>query len=33
MVIPEPGAVSFGLLFLLPLAMYKVRAFFRKQTV
>ena len=31
--IPEPSAMSFGLLVLLPLGMYKVRALFRKQTV
>jgi len=33
MVVPEPSAASFGLLFLLPLGLNKVRAFFRKQTV
>jgi hypothetical protein len=32
-VVPEPSAVSFGLLLSLPLGLYKVRAFFRKQTV
>jgi hypothetical protein len=31
MVVPEPGAMSFGLLFLLPLGVNKVRALFRKQ--
>ncbi len=30
--VPEPGAVSFGLLILLPLGMKKVRAFFGRQT-
>lgn len=30
--VPEPSAISFGLLLLLPLGMYKVRALFRKQT-
>jgi len=33
MVVPEPSAASFGLLLLLPLGLYKVRAFFRKQPV
>jgi len=32
MVVPEPGAASFGILLLLPLGAYKLRAFFRKQT-
>lgn len=31
--VPEPSAVSFGFLLLLPLGLYKARAFFRKQTV
>jgi len=30
--VPEPSAVSFGLLILLPFGMKKVRAFFRGQT-
>ena len=29
--VPEPGAASFGLLFLLLPGMYKVRAFIRRQ--
>jgi len=29
--VPEPGVVSFGLLFLLPLGVNKVRSLFRKQ--
>jgi hypothetical protein len=33
MVVPEPSVVSFGLLFLLPLGLKKVRASLRKQTV
>jgi hypothetical protein len=31
-VVPEPSVVSFGLLFLLPLGVNKVRSLFRKQT-
>ena len=30
--VPEPGAVSFGLLLLLPFGAYQVRALFRRQT-
>jgi hypothetical protein len=33
MIVPEPDDVSFALLFLLPLGMNKVRAYFRKQMV